>query len=325
MKPDYPLKFKPILKERIWGGTKLHTVLNKEKSVTLIGESWEISAIPQSVSVVENGFLKGKNLQELIDENPKELLGDSVLNYFGKNFPLLIKFIDAKSDLSIQLHPNDTLASKRHQSLGKEEMWYILNANPESRLMFGFNTRLNKDTYINHVENNTLESVLQYEKVKSGDVFHIPAGSVHAIGAGILLAEIQQSSDITYRIYDWNRMDDKGNLRELHSELALDAINFNSPKKFKIPYTNIPNKTIEIVKGNYFTTNMLDLNQPFSVQNSHCNTFIIYIGVAGSGIIKTDNDEIIIQKGESLLIPACLMHYSIIPDMGGIKLLQVIP
>lgn len=325
MKLDYPLKFIPILKERIWGGTKLHTILKKEKSVIPIGESWEISAIPQSVSVVENGVLKGKNLQELIDENPKELLGESVLKRFGKNFPLLIKFIDAKADLSIQLHPDDTLASIRHQSLGKEEMWYILDAEKTSQLMFGFNTKLNKETYTTHIENNTLESVLRYEKVKSGDVFHIPAGSVHAIGAGIVLAEIQQSSDITYRIYDWNRTDDKGNLRELHSALALDAIHFNSPKEFKTQYTNIPNKANEIVKSNYFTTNMLDLNMPFSVQNSHCDTFTIYIGVAGSGIIKTENDQIIIQKGESLLIPACLMHYSIIPDIGGIKLLQVIP
>jgi mannose-6-phosphate isomerase len=321
----YPLKFQPIPKHRIWGGNKLKSSLNKPFRENKIGESWEISTIPDDISVVSNGVFKGKNLQELIDAYPVEILGKKVVEHYGTNFPLLIKFIDAQSDLSIQLHPNDELALKRHNSLGKEEMWYIMEANQESRLMFGFNQKLDKETYSNHLKNNTLQSVLHYEKVNTGDVFRIPTGRVHAIGSGILLAEIQQNSDVTYRLYDYNRTDEKGNLRELHTELALDAINFDVPTQFKADYDSTKNRSNKVVESKYFTTNLFHLNQKMEFQNSKkSETFTIYICIDGKSIIKNDKFEIVLNKGEIVLIPAIIDQYEIDPQ-SEVKLLQVFP
>ncbi len=325
LKIDYPLKFYPILKERLWGGFKLNSLLHKEKSEQPVGESWGISAVDGSVSVVANGHLKQKSLNELIEANPIDLLGHSVLNRFGNTFPLLIKFIDANSDLSIQLHPNDELAMQRHHSLGKEEMWYIMEAEQDSRLLFGFNTLLEKDTYSKHLQEHTLEKVMHNEKVQKGDVFHIPAGRVHAIGSGIVLAEIQQSSDITYRLFDWNRLDDEGNSRELHTDLALDAIDFTIPKSFKSTYQKNENMENKLIEGNYFTTHFLNLNQSMHFDHQFTDTFVIYIGVEGSGRIVANNHDVSIQMGETILIPAYLQQFSIIPDKGGMKLIQVIP
>ncbi len=321
----YPFKFQPIPKHRIWGGNKLKVNLNKPFKENKIGESWEISTVPGDVSVVSNGYFVGKNLQELIDNYPIEMLGEKIYKRYGTNFPLLIKFIDAQSDLSIQLHPNDVLAKQRHNSLGKEEMWYIMEAEPNSRLMFGFNQKLNPETYSKHLKNNTLESVLHYENVKSDDVFHIPTGRVHAIGGGILLAEIQQSSDVTYRLYDYNRKDENGNLRELHTELALDAIDFEIPNQFKTDFDSVENKVIKIVESQYFTTNLFHLNQKMKFQNSKKNeTFTIYICVSGKATLKNDNFEIELNKGESVLIPAIIDQYEIDPPTE-VKLLQVFP
>lgn len=325
MKIDYPLKFYPILKERLWGGFKLNSLLHKEKSEQTVGESWEISAVEGSVSVVANGDLKDLNLRDLIYRFPLELLGQSVLDRYGKEFPLLIKFIDAHSDLSIQLHPNDELAMQRHHSLGKEEMWYIMEAEQDSRLLFGFNTLLDKDTYSKHLQEHTLEKVMHNEKVQKGDVFHIPAGRVHAIGSGIVLAEIQQSSDITYRLFDWNRLDDEGNPRKLHTDLALDAIDFTIPKSFKSNYQDIENMENKLIEGNYFTTHFLNLSQNMKFNHQFKDTFTIYIGVEGSGKIVANNHDVSIQMGETILIPAYIQQFTIIPDEGGMKLIQVIP
>jgi mannose-6-phosphate isomerase len=325
LKIDYPLKFYPILKERLWGGFKLNSLLHKEKSEQTVGESWEISAVEGSVSVVANGDLKDLNLRDLIYRFPLELLGQSVLDRYGKEFPLLIKFIDAHSDLSIQLHPNDELAMQRHHSLGKEEMWYIMEAEQDSRLLFGFNTLLDKDTYSKHLQEHTLEKVMHNEKVQKGDVFHIPAGRVHAIGSGIVLAEIQQSSDITYRLFDWNRLDDEGNPRKLHTDLALDAIDFTIPKSFKSNYQDIENMENKLIEGNYFTTHFLNLSQNMKFNHQFKDTFTIYIGVEGSGKIVANNHDVSIQMGETILIPAYIQQFTIIPDEGGMKLIQVIP
>src|SRR3972149_1007896 len=195
----YPLKFKPIFKDKIWGGDKIKTLLNKDFSpLPNCGESWEISGVQDEISVVSNGFLIGNNLQELIEIYMGDLVGDQVYQKYGIEFPLLIKFIDAHDDLSIQVHPNDKLAMQRHNAYGKTEMWYIIDADRGAKLISGFNTEVTKDAYIKHLENNTLNLILNYEEVKAGDVFFMPAGRVHAIGKGILLTEIQQTSDITY-------------------------------------------------------------------------------------------------------------------------------
>lgn len=239
----YPFKFQPILKERLWGGTKLKDLLNKPSSSDITGESWELSAVKGDVSIIENGPLAGTSLQEAINHHPQALLGKSVTNRFGTEFPILIKFIDAKQDLSIQLHPNDELAKERHNSFGKTEMWYIMQADPGAELIVGFKQDMTKENYEKHLNEGKLTDILNYEKVKEGDTFFINTGKVHAIGAGILLAEIQQTSDITYRVYDFNRKDKEGNLRELHTELAIDAIDYSYKDDFKI---NTPKKEMAL-------------------------------------------------------------------------------
>ncbi|MCH7524385.1 MAG: class I mannose-6-phosphate isomerase, partial [Bacteroidetes bacterium] len=230
----YPLKFQPILKEKIWGGQKLKTLLNKQNDLPNIGESWEISDVDGDTSIVINGELKGKTLKELLELFKGDLIGEKNYKIFGNKFPLLIKFIDAKEDLSIQLHPNDELAAKRHNSFGKTEMWYVMQADVGSNLIIGFNKRITPETYLNYLEEKTLPKILNFDKVKEGDSYFIEVGRVHAIGAGVVLAEIQQTSDITYRVYDWDRVDDEGNSRDLHIDLAIDAIDINMKYDFMI-------------------------------------------------------------------------------------------
>ena len=243
----YPLVFQPILKEKIWGGEKLNKHFNKPSHSKKLGESWEVSTVPNDVSVVANGDLKGESLQDLVNDYSSELLGEKNWKRFGNAFPLLIKFIDAKEDLSIQLHPNDELAKKRHNSFGKTEMWYVMQADKDANLIVGFNSDIDKATYLKHLENNTLTEILNFDKVKEGDTYFIEAGRVHAIGAGVLLAEIQQTSDVTYRVYDWDRTDADGNMRELHNDIAIDAFNFEMPNDFKIDYKKQKNASNKIV------------------------------------------------------------------------------
>ena len=199
----YPLKFQPILKDKIWGGQKLQQILNKPTSSTEAGESWEISDVEGDTSVVSNGTMAGTSLKSLMELHTTDLLGHKNFQQFGTKFPLLIKFIDAKSDLSVQLHPNDALAKARHNSFGKTEMWYVVQADPDSNLIVGFNQPMTKELYLKHLEAKTLESILNFDTVEAGDTYFIEVGRIHAIGAGVLLAEIQQTSDITYRVYDW--------------------------------------------------------------------------------------------------------------------------
>jgi mannose-6-phosphate isomerase len=232
----YPLKFYPILKERLWGGTKLGDILGKPLQNTITGESWELSGVEGDVSVVSNGELAGTSLKDLISEDPDGILGRSVGDRFGKEFPILIKFIDAKQDLSIQLHPDDELARIRHNSFGKTEMWYIMDSDEDAQLIVGFKRTVTKEEYLESLKNDRLTDLLNYESVREGDAFLINPGKVHAIGAGTLLAEIQQTSDITYRVFDFNRRDKNGNLRELHTDLALDAIDFEKKDDFMIKY-----------------------------------------------------------------------------------------
>ncbi|GMN11645.1 class I mannose-6-phosphate isomerase [Croceitalea sp. MTPC9] len=300
----YPLKFTPILKERLWGGTKLKDVLNKPIESKITGESWELSGVKGDVSIVANGNLKGTSLNKLINSCSEDLLGKSVVERFGKEFPILIKFIDAKKDLSIQLHPNDELAKKRHNSFGKTEMWYIMDANPGANLIVGFNKDVTKEEYQDSLKKDKLLDLLNYEKVKEGDTFFINTGKIHAIGAGVLLAEIQQTSDVTYRVFDFNRKDKNGNLRELHTELAIDAIDYSHKDDFKVSYDLFENTVNPMVNCPYFKTNIIDLDKDLDQDISRRDSFSIYMCVSGSAIIKNEFGEAPIQKGETALVSA---------------------
>ncbi|NVJ89066.1 MAG: class I mannose-6-phosphate isomerase [Flavobacteriaceae bacterium] len=234
----YPLKFQPIYKYRIWGGEKLKTQLNKKYDAQNIGESWEISDVKNDETKVINGTLRGYTLIELIEKFKVNFLGKTVYKKFGNQFPLLIKFIDAKTPLSIQVHPSDKIAKERHNSFGKNEMWYVMQADENAELIVGFDKKIPTEDYNNHLANNTILEIMHHEKVSEGDTFYIPTGRVHAIGAGVLLAEIQQTSNITYRIYDYDRVDVKtGEKRELHNDLAIDVIDFQIKDSYKTKYT----------------------------------------------------------------------------------------
>lgn len=317
----YPLKFIPILKERLWGGTKLREVLGKTIQSEITGESWEISTVKGDVSVIANGEFSGTPLQEVIDQQADQLLGKSTIARFGKDFPILIKFIDAKQDLSIQLHPNDALAKERHNSFGKTEMWYIMDADPGANLIVGFNKDVGREEYIDCIENDTLLDLLNYEEVKEGDAFFINTGKIHAIGAGVLLAEIQQTSDITYRVFDFNRKDKNGNLRELHTDLALEAIDYKKRDDFKVTYSNEENRMNNMVECPYFNTNFIHLDKDLEQDVSARDTFTIYICVGGEAIIENEFGSVSVQKGETTLIAA--NTNTIVLKSEGAKLLEV--
>ncbi|WP_339656832.1 type I phosphomannose isomerase catalytic subunit [uncultured Maribacter sp.] len=317
----YPLKFRPILKERLWGGTKLKEVLGKPIESDITGESWELSTVKGDISVIANGNLEGKSLQDVIESYGEELLGKSVVERFGKEFPILIKFIDAKQDLSIQLHPNDELAKERHESFGKTEMWYIMDADPKAELIVGFNKDVTKEEYAESIDNDTLLDLLNYEQVKEGDTFFINTGKIHAIGAGVMLAEIQQTSDVTYRVFDFNRKDKDGNLRELHTELALDAVDYKKKDDFKVPYNQELNKVSEMVDCPYFKTNFIQLTENLELDTTKRDSFTIFMCVGGEVVIKTFEGEVTIKKGETALLPAITKNISL--QSKGAKLLEV--
>lgn len=317
----YPLKFQPILKERLWGGTKLKDILGKLIENDITGESWELSTVKGNVSVIANGDLAGISLQDLIDESSEEVLGKSVVERFGTDFPILIKFIDAKKDLSIQLHPNDALAKERHDSFGKTEMWYIMDADEDANLIVGFNKDVSKDEYSKSLENDTLLDLLNYESVKEGDTFFINTGKIHAIGAGVLLAEIQQTSDVTYRVFDFNRRDKNGNLRELHTEQALDAIDYKKKDDYKVAYPQIKDKVNTMVDCPYFKTSFLELTEDFFQDVSQRDSFTIFMCVGGSVDVENDLGSATIQKGETILVPARSNRIDL--KTSGAKLLEV--
>jgi mannose-6-phosphate isomerase len=260
-------------------------------------------------------------LSTLIDKFPEALLGKSVVERFGKEFPILIKFIDAKQDLSIQLHPNDELAKKRHNSFGKTEMWYVMDADAGSELIVGFNKDVTKTEYAKSLAEDALLGLLNYESVKEGDTFFINTGKIHAIGAGVLLAEIQQTSDVTYRVFDFNRKDKEENLRELHTEMALDAIDYEKKDDFKVTYDTVLDQANGMVDCPYFRTNFLNLTKDFEQDSAARDSFTIYMCVAGTASIRTDDGEVVIKKGETVLIPAMANRIRIKTD--GTKLLEV--
>lgn len=322
MTPLYPLQFNPILKEKIWGGQKLSTVLHKDiGDMDQCGESWELSAVPGNISRVSAGPLRGKSLTQLINSYGASLLGKTVEEKYGQEFPLLVKFIDAREDLSIQVHPNDELAQARHHCPGKTEMWYLLHADPGSRLIAGFNQPLNRELYLLHLQQNSLENILNQEQVAADDVFYIPAGRVHTIGKGILLAEIQQTSDITYRIYDFNRTDKQGNKRELHIDQALDAMDFDHYPQYKTPYDRSLNQAVELVRNPYFQVNRLHFNENIRRSYQHLDSFVIYVCVEGGLQIHWDHQYITFDRGDTVLLPAVIKDVTLIPR-GPYKVLE---
>jgi len=311
----YPLKFRPIFKDKIWGGQKIKTELNKDFSpAENCGETWEISGVPGNISIVSEGPLVGTSLPELIDTYQGKLVGEKVYQKEGNKFPLLVKFIDANRDLSIQVHPNDELAMKRHQSLGKTEMWYIFQADPGARLIVGFNQPLDRQKYLEYFQSGRLMEVLNQEVVNPDDVFFVPAGRVHTIGKGILLAEIQQTSDVTYRIYDFDRVDKNGKSRELHTEEALDALDYKHYSQYKTAYDQSTNKAVSMVDSDYFTVNRLYFEVETTRTYHHLDSFVIYVCVDGKLQVKWDGQHITMEKGEAVLIPATIKEVNLVPS-----------
>ena len=316
----YPLKFKPILKDKIWGGTKLSEQLNKPSDSKQLGESWEISTVPGDVSQVINGKFKSQDLQDLLELYKEDLIGGKNYKRFGNSFPLLIKFIDAKQDLSIQLHPDDELAKARHNSFGKTEMWYVMQADKDASLIVGFNQKIDKETYLKCFKENTLAQIVNFDKVKEGDTYFIEAGRVHSIGAGVLLAEIQQTSDITYRVYDWDRVDEEGNERELHNDIAIDAFKFDLKDDFRVNYSREKNVSNKMISCPFFTTNFIDLDSNLEKKNTH-DSFLIYMCVDGKVEVVAEDSKEIISKGETILVPASVKHFKL--NSHSAKLLEV--
>jgi mannose-6-phosphate isomerase len=314
--------FKPILKEIIWGGTDIRPFKGLAPGDEKVGESWELSHVEGNESVVDGGAMDGTGIGRLIETLGPRLLGQQVMQRFGNTFPLLIKFIDARDDLSIQVHPNDQLAWSRHRSAGKTEMWYVVKATPGASLYSGFSRQIDAAEYVRRVENDSIMDVLQRYEVKAGDVFFLPAGRVHAIGAGCFIAEIQQTSNITYRIYDYNRKDAHGNKRELHTQQAREAIDYTLQPDYRTAYRPFKNDVVPLVHCPYFTTNLIDLDTPLQRNLSTLDTFVIYICLEGRVLLCDDkHNELLLHQGQTLLIPAHVSALALTP-VPDVKLLE---
>ncbi len=312
----YPLKFEPVLKEKVWGGNKLVSTYHKKGDPSLkYGESWELSAISNNLSVVSNGFLAGNNIEELVEVYMGDLTGDAIFEKFGNEFPLLIKFIEAREDLSIQVHPSDDMAKKRHKAYGKTEMWYILESEKGSRIYTGFKDNISREIYQDALVTGELAGLMNIEITTAGDVFFTPAGRIHAIGAGNILVEIQQTSDITYRIFDWNRKGYEGKSRELHTELALDAIDFKASGKAKIVKEPVLNRTENLVSCEFFNTNLISFNDRIIKDYNLFDSFVIYICTEGEFMIRWDGNSEPVTKGETVLLPAMIKDIVLEPLM----------
>ena len=319
-----PFLFAPNLHPVVWGGHQLRPYKGLEPSDEPIGESWEVSAVPTSTSIISNGPFAGRDLISVIKENPDAILGKKVNEKYQGQLPLLVKFIDAKRDLSIQVHPNDEMAMRVHGKMGKSEMWYIIKADAGAHLYAGFKHEITPYEYQKRVEDGTITEVLADHHVKAGDVFYLPAGRVHAICGGILLAEVQQSSDVTYRIYDYNRPGLDGNPRELHTELAAKALDYHVEKNYRTEYSETSDKAVQIIDSPYFDVRVMEINQSMHRNLIKYDSFIISMCIAGDCKIRirSTQDEIILKEGHSTLIPAAIADYDIIPLNGSSKLLD---
>jgi mannose-6-phosphate isomerase len=318
----YPLKFDTIFKKKIWGGTKIKDILGKDFSpLSNCGETWEISGVEGNLSKVSEGPLKGMTLPEITEIFKEDLVGKKVYQQFGNNFPLLIKFIDAAADLSIQVHPDDKLAKKRHNSLGKTEMWYVFQADKGAKLISGFNRKTSKEEYLEYLNSGRLMELLNEESINAGDAFYLPAGRVHTIGKGLLLAEIQQSSDVTYRIYDFDRVDSEGNKRELHTEEAIDALDYNTYSDYKIKVQKSLNEVVPLVKSQYFQTNLLEFTTGIIREHYDTDSFVIYTCIEGEAEITTLGHTTKISMGNAVLVPQKFPEVHI-RTKSGFKMLE---
>ncbi len=321
----YPLKFKPIFKERIWGGTKLQTVYGKDLGgKENIGESWELSSVEGDVSVVANGELEGNSLEELIEIYMDEVVGEKVFDKFGKEFPLLIKFLDANADLSVQVHPNDELAEQKHHAYGKTEMWYVIDDQENPTVINGFNQDTNREEVERKIENNTITDLLNVDAVKKGEAVFMPSGRIHALCKGSFVAEIQQTSDITYRVYDYDRKDKDGNKRDLHIDHALDALDYSKVELPVIKPEEQLNTPVELASCEYFTTNVLEFDASVEKDYMPIDSFVILIGIEGEMVVGESNGKAeTLKAGEVILLPAALKNVVFIPKEKPSKLLEV--
>lgn len=320
----YPLLFEPNLHTVVWGGQRLRPYKGLVPDGKPIGESWEVSAVPGSTSVISNGAYSGQPLSDVIALHTEEVLGRSVARRFGGQLPLLVKFIDAEKDLSIQVHPDDTMAQRMHGKWGKSEMWYIIDAEPGSYLYAGFKSPISPYEYKKRVEDGSITDVLARHEVHPGDVFYLPAGRVHAICGGILLAEVQQSSDVTYRIFDYNRPGLDGRPRELHTELAAEAIDYHVEDDYRTCYQNDENRANPVIASPYFNVRVTQLDSPFHRNLLKYDSFIITMCIKGDCRIRvrSTGSEILLREGHSCLIPARIADYDVIPVRGQSRVLD---
>ena len=308
----YPLKFKPIFKDKIWGGRKIKEQLGLDFGpLPNCGEVWLLSGLWDEQSEVANGDFEGDEINDLVETFMGDLVGESVFDKYGEQFPLLLKIIDANDWLSVQVHPDDELAEKRGIGNGKTEMWYVMHANKDAELVMGFNREMTRMDYVKVMKNNTLRDVLNYEKVEAGDVFFIPAGRVHALGPDIMVAEIQQTSDTTYRIYDWDRINEAGMSRELHIPQSVEAIDFAIPDQYKIEVQDVMNKTVPVVDCQYFVTNLLQLQGEMEKDYSNLDSFVILLCTEGIFSLVWENGAVFVKQGECVLIPNIVKKVSI--------------
>lgn len=320
----YPLLFEPNLHSVVWGGNQLRPYKGLEPSDEPIGESWEVSAVPSSTSIISNGIYKGKDLISVINEQSEAILGKKVNEKYDGKLPLLVKFIDAKRDLSIQVHPNDEMAMREHGKMGKTEMWYVIKAEEGAHLYAGFKEEITPQEYLQRIADESITEVLADHQVKTGDVFYLPAGRVHAICGGILLAEVQQSSDVTYRIYDYNRLGLDGKPRELHTELAAKALDYHVEEEYRTAYSESPNKAIQIIDTPYFDVRVLEISKSFHRNMKKYDSFIITMCIEGDCKIhvRSTGEETLLKQGNSTLIPAAIADYDIIPQQGTTRILD---
>ena len=308
----YPLKFKPIFKDKIWGGRKIKEQLGLDfGSLPNCGEVWLLSGLWDEQSEVANGDFVGDEINDLVETFMGDLVGESVFDKYGEQFPLLLKIIDANDWLSVQVHPDDELAEKRGIGNGKTEMWYVMHADKDAELVMGFNREMTRMDYVKVMKNNTLRDVLNYEKVEAGDVFFIPAGRVHALGPDIMVAEIQQTSDTTYRIYDWDRISEAGMSRELHIPQSVEAIDFAIPDQYKIEVQDVMNKTVPVVDCQYFVTNLLQLQGEMEKDYCNLDSFVILLCTEGIFSLVWENGAVFVKQGECVLIPNIVKKVSI--------------
>lgn len=315
-----PIKFNPLLKSTLWGGNKIIPFKHLDSNQENVGESWEISGVPNNETIVSDGQFKGQKLNDVVATLKDKLVGTANYKRFGNEFPLLIKFIDARQDLSIQVHPTDEIAKQQGKERGKTEMWYIMDSDADAKLYSGLKMQITPEQYKEMVENDTICDALAQYKVKADDCFFLPAGRIHAIGTGCFLAEIQQTSDVTYRIYDFKRKDKDGNYRQLHTQEASECINYNVEKDYRTEYTPKKNEGVNLVNCPYFNTAVYDLDEPMTLDYSELDSFVILIGINGEGTIKdNEGNETSLKVGETILIPATTQSLKV---EGTVKFLE---